>query len=62
MDAYKFNKAVNLIPIAYDYISLGYTGDNLTSVIYKSGGSSGTTVATLNLGYDGTKLPSKTKS
>lgn len=37
----------------YDYISLSYTGSNLTGVVYKTGGSGGTTVATLTLGYDG---------
>ena len=37
----------------YDYAALAYTGSNLTSVVYKTGGSSGTTVATLTLGYDG---------
>lgn len=37
----------------HDYISLGYTGSNLTSVIYKLGGSGGATVATLSLAYDG---------
>jgi len=40
-----------LIPEIYDYISLSYTGDDLTGVIYKVGGSSGTTVATLALTY-----------
>lgn len=38
---------------AHDYISCGYSGSNLTSVVYKSGGSGGTTVATLTLTYDG---------
>jgi hypothetical protein len=38
---------------AHDYISLGYTNGNTTSVTYKSGGASGTTVATLALAYDG---------
>lgn len=48
---------------AYDYISCSYTGNNLTGVVYKSGGSSGTTVATLTLGYDGSNnLTSVTKS
>jgi hypothetical protein len=47
---------------ANDYISLGYTGSNLTSVVYKSGGSSGTTVATLTLAYSGSNLVSVTKS
>jgi hypothetical protein len=47
----------------YNYTSLSYTGSNLTSVVYKSGGSGGTTVATLTLGYDGSNnLTSVTKS
>lgn len=47
----------------HDYISLGYTGSNLTSVIYKIGGSGGTTVATLTLAYDGSdNLISVTKT
>ena len=36
----------------HDYIALGYTGTNLTGVVYKTGGSGGTTVATLTLAYD----------
>jgi hypothetical protein len=48
---------------AYDYISCSYTGSNLTGVVYKTGGSSGTTVATLILEYDGSNnLTSVTKS
>jgi hypothetical protein len=47
---------------AYDYISLGYTGDNLTSVVFKLGGSGGTTVATLTLAYSGSNLSSVTKT
>lgn len=46
----------------HDYISLGYTGTDLTSVTYKTGGSSGTTVATLTLGYSGGNLASVTRS
>lgn len=46
----------------YDYISLTYTGDNITSVVYKTGGSGGTTVATLTLAYSGSNLTSVTKS
>jgi hypothetical protein len=45
-----------------DYISLSYTSGNLTSVVYKSGGASGTTVATLTLAYSGSDLVSVTKS
>ncbi len=51
-----------LIPANYDYISLGYTGDNLTTVVYKVGGAGGTTVATLTLGYSGSVLTSVTKT
>jgi|AACY02.2.fsa_nt_gi hypothetical protein len=36
----------------HDAINLGYTGSNLTTVEYKTGGSSGTVVATLTLAYD----------
>ena len=47
----------------YDYISCSYTGSNLTGIVYKTGGSGGTTVATLTLGYDGSNnLTSVTKS
>lgn len=38
---------------AHDYIGLTYTGSNLTGVVYKTGGSGGTTVGTLVLTYDG---------
>jgi hypothetical protein len=48
---------------AHDYIDLSYTGANLTGVVYKDGGSGGTTVATLTLAYDGSNnLISVTKS
>ncbi len=54
--------ANSLVPDKYDYIELSYTGDNLTGVIYKLGGSGGTTVSTLTLGYTGSNLVSVTKS
>jgi len=47
---------------ANDYMALNYTGSNLTSIVYKSGGASGTTVATLTLAYSGSNLVSVTKS
>lgn len=48
---------------AHDYIALSYTGSNLTGVVYKTGGSGGTTVGTLTLAYDGNNnLTSVTKS
>lgn len=37
----------------YDYIELGYTADNVTSITYKTGGASGTVLATLSLTYNG---------
>jgi hypothetical protein len=46
----------------HDYVELGYTGDNLTSVVYKLGGSGGSTVATLALTYSGSNLTSVTKT
>ena len=52
----------SLVPEQYDYISLGYTGANLTTAVYKTGGSGGTTVATLTLAYTGSVLDSVTKT
>jgi hypothetical protein len=46
----------------YDYIALSYTGTNLTTVVYKSGGAGGTTIATLTLAYTGSVLDSVTRS
>lgn len=46
----------------YDYIELGYTGGSLTSVIYKIGGSGGTTVGTLTLNYTSGNLTSVVKT
>ena len=43
----------SLVPGEYDYIAITYTGSNITQVVYKTGGSGGTTVATLDLTYDG---------
>jgi hypothetical protein len=52
----------NLSIPAHDYVSLAYTGDNLTTVVFKTGGAGGTTVATLTLAYSGSTLTSVTKS
>lgn len=41
-----------MVPFAYDYVSFGYTGNNVTTMVFKTGGSTGTTVATLTLAYD----------
>lgn len=46
------NQINELIPSAYDFVDLSYTGNNLTQAVFKQGGSGGTVVATLNLTYD----------
>lgn len=51
-----------LVSEKFDYIELSYTSGDLTGVIYKLGGSSGTTVATLILVYSGGNLVSVTRS
>jgi len=58
----EYNAASSFGIGTYDYISLVYTGANLTSVIYKVGGSGGTTIATLTLAYTGSNLTSVTKT
>lgn len=50
-----------LVPKIYDYISLS-PSDLPTTVIYKSGGASGTTVATLTIAYSGTDISSVTRT
>lgn len=46
----------------HDYIELGYSGSDMTSVIYKIGGASGTTVATLTLTYNAGILQTVTRT
>lgn len=52
----------SLVPERYDYISLTYTGSDLTGVVYKFGGSGGATVATLTLAYSGGSLATVTRT
>jgi len=52
----------SLVPSVYDYISLAYTGSNLTTVTFKTGGAGGTVVSTLTLAYTGDNLISVTKT
>lgn len=42
-----------LVPEQFDWMTLAYTGELLTSVSYLQGGEFGTLVATLALIYDG---------
>lgn len=51
-----------MIPSTYDYISLSYTGSDLTGVVFRIGGALGTTIATLVLAYSGGNLVSVTKT
>jgi hypothetical protein len=57
-----------LVPDAYDYIALTYVAagngaGEIETVVYKTGGSGGTTVATLTLAYDANNnLSSVTKT
>ena len=46
----------SVVGVAYDYIELGYTGTNLTTIKYRQGGVSGTIVRTLTLSYTGANL------
>ena len=49
----KVGQLVGFTLPAYDYIDMSYdANENMTQVVYKTGGSSGTIVATLTLGYD----------
>lgn len=51
-----------LVTEEFDYIALGYSGSDLTTVTYKTGGAGGTTVATLTLVYSGANLVSITRT
>lgn len=44
------------VPPNADYAFYTYTGLNLTSAVYKSGGASGTTLATVTYTYNGNNL------
>lgn len=63
--AFSNKTASSLVAVAYDYQSISYVGvtTNIDTVVYKSGGAGGTTVATLTMGYDGSsRLTSVTRS
>lgn len=47
---------------AHDHVSFEYTDNNLTSLVYRTGGSGGTIVATLTLTYVGSRLSSIAKT
>ncbi len=57
--------AGSLVPEAFDYQEIAYVGasTDIDTVIYKTGGAAGSTVATLTMGYDGSgRLETVTRS
>lgn len=63
--AFSDKTAGALVPEAFDYQDITYVGasTNIDQVVYKLGGSGGTVVATLTLGYDGSnRLNSVTRT
>lgn len=63
--AFSDKSAGALVPEAFDYIDLTYVGatTDINTAVYKLGGSGGTVVATLTMGYDGSnRLTSVTKT
>lgn len=42
-----------LVGVPFDYVAMSPTGTNPTTIVYKTGGAGGTTVATITLTYDG---------
>lgn len=54
-EAWPVLNQAQLVPVGYDYIGLSYDVSNpelLTQITYRSGGSSGTLLATVTLAYD----------
>lgn len=51
----------SIVPFEYDYISLS-PPSLPTTIVYKTGGASGTTVATLTIVYSGTDISTITRS
>jgi hypothetical protein len=62
VDSWPVRDLAKLVPFEFDYINLSYTGNNLTQVVYRSGGSSGTIVATLTMTYTGSRLDTVTRT
>lgn len=58
-NAIRMLQANNLVPESFDEIDLSYTGDNLTSVVYKK---DNITIKTLTLTYSGSNLTNVTAS
>lgn len=50
------NPVNTLVPAIFDHLTLSYTGNDLTGIVYRDGGAGGTVVATLTLGYSDGRL------
>ena len=52
--ALKVNDAIanSLVPAVYDYITMSYSGSDMSQAVFKDGGSGGSTVSTLDMVYD----------
>lgn len=50
------------LPYGADYCGLTWTDGAVTQIVYKTGGSGGTTVATLTFGYSNGNVTSITRS
>ena len=49
-----FDQVANsLVPAKFDFVDLTWTSSNLTQAVFKTGGSGGSTVATIAMTYDG---------
>jgi hypothetical protein len=51
-----------LVPLEYDHVDLTYTGYNMTGATFRTGGASGTVVASLTMAYSGSLLVSVTRT
>lgn len=63
--AFSAKSASSSVTVPFDYQDITYVGatTRINTVVFKSGGSGGTTVATLTMGYDGSnRLTSVTKT
>ncbi len=62
VDSVSTKELNQLVPKEFDRIELSYTGDDLTTVVYKTGGGGGSTVATLALTYSAGVLQTVTRT
>ena len=65
VSAFSAKTGAAFVTAAFDFATITYNGitTDINTVVYKTGGSGGTTVATLTLGYDGSnRLSTITKT